>query len=176
MKKTSKLLSLITISLLIILSLSLFSYAKVYTGEQGNITWTVDLNRSSMVISGTGDMENYINYENTPYSRFLPVIKTLTVNEGITSVGNCAFMYALNLESINLPSSVEYIGSTAFSSCRKLDGVALPSNLTHLGEYAFSECGKLKNIFCRFSESEWVEPEVGAENTPYESVNISFDN
>ena len=103
-------------------------------------------------------------------------LRELTIPDTVESIGARSFNNCYNLKKVVLGEKITYLPDYLFSLCSSLENVTLCSPITSIGEYAFSECGKLKNIFCRFSESEWIEPEVGAENTPYESVNISFDN
>ncbi len=169
MKATAKLIYILMISAVCCVYFSLCASAKVYTSSEENYSWSVDLNSLSMTIEGSGALPDYANHEEAPYAKFLPIIKTLTVEDGITSIGKSAFMYASSLESvilpesvtsigqsafefcfklkqINLPSNLKTIDSMAFSSCRALDGITLPEGLESLGTYAFCDCASLTQI------------------------------
>ena len=169
MKTPIKYIIIFIITAVICTVFSTYAFAKVYSGEQASYSWSIDLNNGHMKLTGTGDIPHYANYTLVPYSKFLPLIKTLEIGDGITSIGSCAFMYAYNLESvslpdtivsigesafeactklesINFPESLTSIGNTAFSDCKKLDGITLPSNLEVLGDYAFCQCSSLSSI------------------------------
>ncbi len=169
MKIRNKLTHILLTTAVVMMFLSLCVCAKVYTGTEGNYSWSIDLNNGHMSITGQGDMDNYVNFEDAPYSKFLTLIKTLNIEEGITSVGSCSFMYATNLErvvlpdsllsvgdsafeycynlkQINIPASVTSIGSMSFSSCRALESIVLPSSLENLGSYAFCDCSSLTSV------------------------------
>jgi hypothetical protein len=68
------------------------------------------------------------------------------VNYNVTSIGNDAFQYRLNLTSITIPEGVVNIGDKAFYCCGSLSSVALPESLVSIGNKAFSRCGSLDSI------------------------------
>ena len=67
----------------------------------------------------------------------------VVVPSGVTRIPKFAFKDCVQLESIELPDSLEYIGSSAFSGTRSLTSVTLPNGLQHIGTYAFSRSGLL---------------------------------
>lgn len=92
---------------------------------------------------------------------------SITLPEGLETIGNAAFFFASGLTSLNLPdsirsigamalngvskapltipASVEFIGDSAFSGSGVVDG-DLPEGLTYLGDKAFSNCTGLTSI------------------------------
>lgn len=92
---------------------------------------------------------------------------SITLPEGLETIGNAAFFFASGLTSLNLPDSirsigamalngvskapltipvsVEFIGDSAFSGSGVVDG-DLPEGLTYLGDKAFSNCTGLTSI------------------------------
>lgn len=92
---------------------------------------------------------------------------SITLPEGLETIGNAAFFFARGLTSLNLPdsirsigamalngvskapltipASVEFIGDSAFSGSGVVDG-DLPEGLTYLGDKAFSNCTGLTSI------------------------------
>jgi hypothetical protein len=52
-------------------------------------------------------------------------LKTVTLSEGIASIGAGAFAYCTSLTSIGIPNSVTYIGGNAFAACDKLSSVTV---------------------------------------------------
>lgn len=65
------------------------------------------------------------------------------IPEGITTIGEEAFIRNKTAEKIVLPSTVTRIEQKAFMYCYKLKSINLPENLTFLGNNAFSGCRKL---------------------------------
>ncbi len=146
MKTTAKYILTFLTCLMLATFFSAGVSAKTYSGSDGNISWSIDLNSAHMTVSGSGDMTDYVNYSDLSYSKLLPVVKTLVVENGITSVGDCAFMYAYNLESVSLPDSIKTIGQSAFEYCIKLKEINFPSGVTQIGNMAFSSCSVLESL------------------------------
>ncbi|HEV2211231.1 MAG TPA: leucine-rich repeat protein [Verrucomicrobiae bacterium] len=71
---------------------------------------------------------------------------SLTVPNGITSIGAYAFLDAVGLAGITLPNSVTNIGESAFSYCWDLSSITLPSSLTSVPNWAFYYCTILASV------------------------------
>lgn len=69
----------------------------------------------------------------------------LTFEDEITSIGEYAF-YSTNIKSITIPESVTIIGEKAFADCSSLQSIILPERLTTIGDYAFEDCKQLRSI------------------------------
>lgn len=76
--------------------------------------------------------------------------QTVTLPEGLKSVGRNAFRRAGAVTKVVLPESVRDIGDYAFYECYQLKNAALPDGLTDIGDYAFYGCESLTNV--RFPE------------------------
>lgn len=72
-------------------------------------------------------------------------VRTVTIESGITSLGEGSFQSCLALKSINL-GGITGIGKNAFSSCKALVGVSIPSTVTSLGDGVFNGCFGLGEI------------------------------
>ena len=74
-------------------------------------------------------------------------LKSVTIPNTVTYIGNWAFWNCYNLKSVTIPSNVTYIGDCAFMNCG-LTSVTIPSNVTYIGNSAFtnSEYGEIANI------------------------------
>ncbi|GHT01699.1 hypothetical protein AGMMS49525_03180 [Bacteroidia bacterium] len=88
------------------------------SGTTGDCTWALTGSGSNLTltISGNGAMENYTYYGNVPWSSQNTNIKTVTIADGVTSIGSEAFYGCTGLTSATIPNSVTYIGDVAFSS------------------------------------------------------------
>lgn len=64
-------------------------------------------------------------------------VKSVTVEEGVTSLSGNAFSAGKKLVSVKLPSSIRTIGPFAFSSCESLKSIELKEGITTIGREAF---------------------------------------
>lgn len=103
-------------------------------------------------------------------------LEELEIPDTVEKLGLRAFNNCTSLKKVILGNHITSISSYTFSLCTSLEAVTLKSPITVIGEYAFSECAKLKNIFCRFAESEWTDPELSEGNEAWENVKLSFNN
>ncbi len=73
-------------------------------------------------------------------------LQSVTLCDGITSIGNGAFSGCSALQSISIPSSVTSIGEQAFYGCSALGEIKLPAGITKIGSETFRECSSLEAI------------------------------
>lgn len=71
---------------------------------------------------------------------------TFIIPEGITKIGNAAFMDCDKLENITIPDGVTFIDAFAFSGCKYLRKVYIPDSVIYIGIEAFSSCSSLEEI------------------------------
>ena len=107
----------------------------------GTVTWTLDAN-GLLTIQGKGAMRDYGSRSPGPWGA--EGVKTVVIEEGVSSVGGYAFYGCKALESVRLPESLTGIGSNAFEGCAALPSVTIPQAVTSLGYNTFSGCGSLK--------------------------------
>ena len=135
---------------------------KGYCGGEGdgtNLIWTLDKD-FNLVISGKGAMKNYHIYNEAEYGYYLApwagccsIIKSITIENGITHIGDYSFCheyYSSNnkyeqyskLEgNIIIPNSVKTIGEAAFADCSGFTGeLKIPTSVTAIGYEAFANC------------------------------------
>ena len=139
-------------------SLSAAAYDFEWAGIYYNITGdnTVEVTRSdnynntySGSISVPDVLTNYRGYFVTKIGENAfagSAVTSVSMPEGITSIGQYAFSGCQNLESVTLPESLTTLGSEAFYGCKNLESVALPESLTTLGDRTFEACELLKTI------------------------------
>ena len=96
-------------------------------------------------IFGTGAMADYSD-GSAPWYQYRKSITTVTVDEGVTSIGNHAFYYCAALTEIAIPEGVTSIGSSAFDGCTSLTEIDLPDSVASIGNYAFYNCTSLEKI------------------------------
>ena len=157
----------------------LFTFGKC--GE--NIEWNYVNNKLSII--GTGEMlsyydEDHIDYygpnECNPWSWLSDSIKIIEIAEGVTNIGSNAFRNCSQLDSIILPSTLEWIGDNAFRNCNNLKSIVLPSRLKETGYSVFRNCTsltsvKMSNSLTRIEESTFANCSCLTEITIPNSVN-----
>lgn len=99
---------------------------------------TAKLQDGVLVISGTGPMRDYGDYQNNPALSNPWVgrddIHEVIVEEGITSLGGNAFEGA-RMSKVSLPSSLTNIRYEAFQRANNLEYLVIPDNVVQLGSY-----------------------------------------
>ena len=73
-------------------------------------------------------------------------VKSVTIEDGIKTIGNGAFYWCKNLTSVTMPLNLTYIGKSAFSDCTGLKTINLPFFLETIDMAAFSNCTALESI------------------------------
>ena len=123
---------------------------KIETGSCGtNTTYTMDTGKGTLVISGTGAINNYKSGYNSikkVYRTTAPWgsydIKSVVIEDGITSIGNYTFFRNEEIEEVSLPSTLQSIGTSALYGVA-LSSLVLPQGLTTISNSAL---GGLKNL------------------------------
>ena len=115
------------------------------------------------------------------YSFFDCNFETLTLQEGVVSVGQSAFQ-ACNyrkssteedfFKSLRLPSTLTTIGHSAFRNCSNLRTVTVTTSLKEIGTHAFANCHDLASISYPGTKEEWNAIKFGYDWT-YEATKLS---
>ena len=118
------------------------------------LTWSLTQDNSGnytvLTISGSGAMKNY-GHDNAgglwrttaPWGYDLT---SVTIGNGVTSIGNYAFIGCQSLASITIGTGVTTTGTNAFDHCDALTEVTLPASVTSLNQGAFKNCVGLQRI------------------------------
>ncbi len=91
-----------------------------------NVTWSLDEITGTLTISGTGDMEDYSSSSSPFYNN--SNIKSVVIENGVTSIGNYTFYKCSGITSITIPNSVTSIGNYAFNGCNNLTDIYYNDN------------------------------------------------
>ena len=146
--KLGRLFTLLCIALAICL-LMLPAKAEAATVASGtcgdNLTWTLD-DAGLLTISGTGPMVQWWHSSYTPWYSNSGKIKTVIIEDGVTTIGDFAFSGCDSLTSITIPDSVTTIGDYAFSGCDSLTSVTIGDSVTTIGQNAFYCCTSLTSV------------------------------
>lgn len=125
-----------------------------------NLTYTIDQD-SVMTISGTGAMYDYQRYSyeedqmviNNPWS----YIKSLKLEEGITIIGEEAFLECSYLHEVEFPSTLTDIKFQAFAYSG-LTSLTIPNTVKEIFYEAFYYCENLKEVIIEDGNNIMFEP------------------
>ena len=153
MKKRLLSILLAAVMVLTMLPLGLVDMAYAATvvdsGTCGDkLTWSLS-DDGTLTISGTGKMKDYgDNYGMSvaPWYVGSSQVKTVIIEDGVTSIGDRAFDGCTKLTRVVIPDSVTSIGYSSFRGCYSLPSVAIPDSVTSIGDSAFAYCKALTGI------------------------------
>lgn len=145
--------------------------AATYSGTCGTkMTWSFDTSTGELKITGTGEMSSWDLFSNAPWYSYRASIKTVSIANGVKSIGDYAFCYCTGLTSVTVPDSVTSIGTKAFENTpwynSQPDGViyivniaygykgnmpentvvVIKSGIKYIENYAFNNCRSLTCI------------------------------
>ena len=164
-----------------------------------HLIWMLFRN-GTLVISGTGAMEDYVRIIfpdfGAPWQEYREQICYIVVRqgvtrigdtafagsrineisfpEGLTSIGKCAFLDCNCLTSISFPKGLTKIENAAFQSCNNLESILFSEANMTIGEAAFNSCDALREIWYTGSEKQWNEMAVLPGNDKLLKAKIHF--
>lgn len=145
----------------------------VYKGECGKeATYSLDVESGELKVSGKGAMYNMDGEHTRPWTDLAYLIKTITVENGITNVSNSAFAYCMNVTKVTLPESVTSIGIGAFFGCSSLENIKIPESVTDISNSAFAYCTSMSTLSIPSRVTE-IPAEMCYGNSKLAKVNIS---
>ena len=117
-----------------------------YSGQCGpNCYWAL-YDDGSLVIYGEGEMTDYSEPKKVPWYEMRETIKSITIFNGVTTIGDRAFDGCKNATDISIADSITRIGTYAFCDCASLNEVILPDKLETINDRAFYFCTNLTDI------------------------------
>ncbi len=112
-------------------------------------------NNANIVIPASVSI-NYVNYYLTTMfdggsndGVFVPMANTLvsvTLPQGMTNVGSCAFIGCTKLTTINLPDTILIVGTNAFNGCTSVVDLYLPDSITTMKTGCCSSMSSLQTV------------------------------
>ena len=125
-------------------------------------------------------------------------VTSVTLNEGLVTIGNGAFYDATVLTSITIPNSVTTMGEAVFQGCYRIasaiigDGVksiggktffacsalkdiAIGDSVSRIDAYAFENCTGLQTVLYKGSQSAWDEILIVDGNDALLNANVLVD-
>lgn len=140
---------------------------------------TYDYEDDVLTISGTGEMYDYSDIDDSPWSK--TIYKKIVVEEGITRIGTNAFADMDSVTEISLPSTLKEIGANAFWDMDSVTEISLPNALEEIGSGCFYSCNQLKSIDLPRSVKKLGDPDSDNSSAMFEycrnlkTINIPAD-
>ncbi len=114
--------------------------ASGHCGE--NLSWKLEPS-GELDITGTGPMTDYSADNPAPWSIYSSQIGWIWIAEGVTTIGEYAFI-----------------------GCSSMEEALIPDSVTSVGDYAFSGCSCLEVVHYSGTESQWNSIQIGNNNAP----------
>lgn len=126
--------------------LTLTAHFKHTSWTSGDCTCTLT-DDGVFTVSGNGAMADYDSQSSLhPWYSVRAQIKSVVVNDGVTHIGNYAFLRCTSLTSVTIGNSVTTLGDSAFRLCTSLASVIIPDSVTAIGDSAFASCTSLTSV------------------------------
>ena len=146
---------------------------EIVSGQCGdNLTWTLNITKGILDITGTGAMTDYTSSSDVPWYSYRRSIKTVNIASGVTTIGDDAFYFCDSLTSVTIPDSVTTIGDDAFRYCDSLTSITVDENNKY---YSSDSYGVLFNK----DKTTLIQYPIGNARTSYtipDSVTTIGDN
>ena len=132
---SKKILAMFLAIVLVLGTLPVLAISSAAEGDSGAVTdtinWAIDADYN-LTITGTGAMPDYASEADRPWEAYKALAKTITVGEGITSVGKLSFSHFTALESISLSDTVSTLMNDCFAYCGTIPYLRMSKNVTVL--------------------------------------------
>ncbi|MDR0814269.1 MAG: leucine-rich repeat domain-containing protein, partial [Bacteroidales bacterium] len=124
---------------------------QISDGSSAGNNVTAYRNGSTLYINGSGNMADFWDSleGEAPWYSERTSIYTVTIQNGVTNIGNRAFHDCSNLQTITtIPSTVTIIGRQAFYNCTNTNftAITIPNTVHTIEGEAFLNCTSLKTV------------------------------
>ncbi len=75
--------------------------------------------------------------------------------DSITEIGNCGFERCSGLTDVTLPEGVTTLGRNAFFMCQSMTAITLPASITEIKDSAFLNCTALETVYYTGTQAQW---------------------
>ena len=120
----------------------------VQTGAiTGQSNWSL-YSGGRLLITGTGAIPSYSSTSETPWYAYRNEIKAVKIGKGITSIGNNAFAHLYKLAHVVFEedSQLTALGDHAFHYAMQMESIVIPDGVKSYGYSALGYCRKLVDV------------------------------
>ena len=117
-------------------------------GQVLNYTYNYDNATKTGTITFAGELVTIKDGVNVYAGAFYACpLTSITLPEGLTSIGEYSFRFCSSLASVTFPESLTTIVASAFADCTSLTSITIPANVTEIGYGAFMDCYGLTDFY-----------------------------
>lgn len=102
-------------------------------------------NNGTLTITGIGAMQDWDSYAQ-PWSSVQDEITNVIIEDKVTNIGNLAFEWHTNIETVAIGNNVKTIGNWAFAQCYGLKSITIPNSVKTLECGVFENCSNLASV------------------------------
>ena len=85
------------------------------------------------------------------------------------------FHTCTSLSSVTIGNGVTSIGGGAFNNCYSLNSIVIPDSVTTIDSSAFWNCNSLSDVYYIGSEEQWNAIYIGPDNDELKSATIHYN-
>lgn len=103
-----------------------------------DISYSYDENTNTLLISGSGDMEDYNENYMPPWHKYASECESVVISNGVTNIGSYAFSEFTKLTTVQISDSVKAVNFGSFSRCQSLCELYFPGSVTSIADPSFA--------------------------------------
>jgi hypothetical protein len=108
-----------------------------------NLNWTFDKSTKTLTVSGTGVMYDYTTSSRPSWNIYKDEIEKVVFLDGVTYIGDYAFVSYGALQSVYIPDTINEIGSYAFGYCENITSLTVKNCAVKYDTSAFCNVSNL---------------------------------
>lgn len=128
------------------IGMAVTAHAEEYSGTAKGTGWAVNTDTGVLTINVEGPMGSWTEGAQ-PWYKYRSYITSLEFSAATSKITNYAFSDLVNLQSIDIPNSVEEIGDYAFVNCQSATELYIPISVATWGGYVFQGCSSIDYIY-----------------------------
>ena len=142
------------------------------SGQCGpNVTYTYNSSTKELVISGEGPMIDYQYESASPF--YYSDIKSVVIEDGVTTIGDWSFYNCYSLASVILPESITSIASSAFFNTGYYNNsLNWENNVLYIGKYLIKANTSLSGSYVIKEGTKLIADYAFASCTYLETIKI----
>lgn len=128
------------------------------------MTW--ELQTDLLKINGSGKMYDWIDEKTCPWHNYRDIIKKISIDSSVETIGENAFSDFSKLEKIQIPKKITSIGKKALSNCTSLLTIEFKGSLPTISSNAFYKVSA-QGEYPGDADSTWDDVQVNPEKYQY---------